>query len=355
MKHCSYAAALSAAGLLALVAGAASAQTVTVSGGTMTINTSAYSEDQEMEIRVGPTAGQVRLFGVIGAPSTTFTGITVIHLTTGPRNDYVEFRIFSAVAPRITARTGAGNSDVKVLYQLGSGVGNATSTVTVIGGTGNDKVLFDVYSFAQSFVANWSTQQGAGDNETVGVTDSPNASNRMSVSLSSVGTTGKDKYDLNVKSRAANIVVNASPTTGGSDDSAIIKIDTTGSGTTTAALAVLLGDGGDVFELTNVSRGGPANFSGTVNGGAGDDELKFSSEANGNVNMTFNGAAGKDKVDFFAKGNVRGRPRLLGGTGDDSLKLVIDGPELANPYFDGGPGYDIAQGFGTFVNCEEIN
>lgn len=346
---------IACAALLASLAGTSMAQTVTVSGGAMTINTSAFATDQQMEIEVGPVPGEVRLSGVIGAPATQYFGITSIDLTAGPRNDYVEFRIFTGDAPAITANTGPGNSDVKVIYNLGSSIMDASSSVSVTGGTGEDKVLFEVVSFARAFAASWVTNQGAGTNETVASIDSPEASQLMSVSLSSTGTGGKDTYDLSVKSNAASISVSASPNTGAGNDSAIISIDTLGPGTLNLATLASLGAGIDVFELTNVSRGGPANFSGSVNGGADADTIKFSSESNGRVLMTFNGALGNDTVDFFAKGSVTGRPRLLGAGGNDYLKLVVDGPRLATPFIDGGAGVDRAFGFGTIVNCEEVN
>lgn len=355
MKHFSLVGFLGIAGTLATVGGTATAQSVTVSGGAMTINTSAYATDQHMEIEVGPVTGEVRLSGVPGATTTVYYGIASIDLTAGPRNDYVEFRIFTGDAPAITAATGAGNSDVKVLYQLDSSIMDASSSVSVAGGTGEDKVFFGVHSFARAFAANWTTNQGAGTNETIASIDSPEASQLMSVSLASTGTTGIDKYELEVKSNAAAISLNASPNTGAGEDSAIVKIDTLGAGTTNVATLVSLGAGIDVFELTNTSRGGAANFSGSINGGADNDTMKFSSEASGRVLMGFNGALGNDNIDFFAKGSVTGRPRLLGAGGNDYLKLVIDGPRLSNPYLDGGAGFDIAFGFGTIINCEQVN
>ncbi len=346
---------LGVAGTLAMVAGTTQGQSVTVSGGAMTINTSAYATDQHMEIEVGPVPGEVRLSGVLGAPATQYFGISSIDLTAGPRNDYVEFRIFTGDAPAITASTGAGNSDVKVLYELASSIMDASSSVTIVGGAGEDKAFFGVHSFARAFAANWVTLQGAGTNETFGSIDSPEASQLMSVSLASTGTTGIDKYELEVKSNAAAINLNASPNTGAGNDSAVVKIDTLGTGTTNAATVATLGAGVDVFELTNISRGGPANFSGNVNGGADSDTIKFNSEANGRVLMAFNGALGNDNVDFYAKGTVTGRPRLLGAGGDDYLKLVIDGSRVATPFIDGGAGFDIAFGFGTIINCEQVN
>jgi hypothetical protein len=355
MKSTAKTAILSAAALTLLAAGSASAQTVTVSNGAMRINTSAFATNQQMEIRVGPIAGQVRLSGVIGAPSTTYNGITSIDLTTGPRDDYVEFRIFTANAPRIRATTGLGNSDVKVLYNLPSSVALASSTVAIIGGPGNDKVFFGVHSFARNFYANWNTQQGIGDNETIASIDSPESSQVMSVAFNAVGGSGKDKHEVEVKSRAASIVLNTRSTTGANNDSSIVKVDTSGAGTLSATTYASLGDGVDVFELTNISRGGPASFYGNLSAGARNDVIKFTSEASGQIFTTFNGSLGNDEIDFFAKGVINGTPRLIGEAGNDKLKLVVDGPRVASPLINGGPGYDIAQGFGTIINCEEVN
>ncbi|MBX3362016.1 MAG: hypothetical protein KF705_11360 [Phycisphaeraceae bacterium] len=214
----------------------------------------------------------------------------------------------------------------------------------------------EVVSFLAGLRCQLVTNQGAGTAETVASIDSRGVSEAMSVSLSSTGTSGWDTYDLSVRiktplpstsTRARTLVRGMTPRSSRSTRS--------GTGTLNLATLASLGAGIDVFELTNVSRGGPANFSGSVNGGADADTIKFSSESNGRVLMTFNGALGNDTVDFFAKGSVTGRPRLLGAGGDDYLKLVVDGPRLATPFIDGGAGYDRAFGFGTIVNCEEVN
>ncbi|MBL0921155.1 MAG: hypothetical protein IBJ10_03390 [Phycisphaerales bacterium] len=58
---------------------------------------------------------------------------------------------------------------------------------------------------------------------------------------------------------------------------------------------------------------------------------------------------------MFFKGTVTGAPRLLGGNSNDELKIVVDGPRVCTPFLDGGPGFDKAIGFGTIINCEDIN
>jgi hypothetical protein len=338
---------------LALAGGAFGS--ATISGGALTINTSTFNTDQQIEVIVGPTAGVVTLQGVLGATQTNFVGVTSISITTGPAQDFVEVRNFAATVPALTINTGAGNSDVKVSYAPPVGVSSVVSTVSIIGGDGNDKAFFLAETEALSFVGSWLVRHGNGNNEAVAEVISPAASNLLAIAFDMSAGSGQDFQDLKVTSDAAAVDVSMSNRLGGNNDAAYVTLDALAAGNANLQYFGNLGGGLDVTEINNISRGGTANFTGTVDGGDGADTLKFSSEAPGAFNMTLSGGAGADSIDWFAKGLVTGTPRLLGGSGNDILKLIVDGPQVATPFIDGGSGFDIAIGFGTIVNCEQVN
>jgi hypothetical protein len=346
----------SSAALLALAVSCEALASATQSGTVLTINTSAYATDQQIEVNVGPLPGQVQISGVIGASTTTFENVAEIIATTGPAQDFVEFRMLAATLPAPVFSFTAGNSDVKVIYEPPSNATVVTSNVSITGGVGNDKAAFEVLNGAPTFIASWEVLAGNGTNEAIAVVQSPDASDLLAIALNMRSGSGQDKFDVSVTSNAAAVDISANPFIGSGNDSAIITTLALGTGNLNLQSFGSLGNGLDVYEVTNVSNGGVASFSGFVDGGDGTDTLKFTSEASGPMNLTLSGGAGADNLDWFAKGSaVTGSPKLLGGTGNDYLKLVVDGPFAATPFIDGGSGYDIAFGFGTIVNCEEVN
>lgn len=338
-----------------LLAGTAAGQTVTFSGGVLTINTSAVGGDRQIQVDVGPSPGFVQLSGVPGASQTSFVGVNAINLTTGAGQDFVEFRLDGTVIPPLAINTGAGNSDVKILYAIPSTPDAVTSEVSVVGAGGEDKVFFLVESQADSFIGSWRVNQSNGKNEATAEVISPDPTTLLAIAFDVSGGNSDDKAELKVTSDAAAVDVSASARLGGANDSAIVLLDNLGTGDANLQFFAGMGGGNDVVEIGNVSRGGVANFTGFVDGGANNDTLKFFSEAPGAMNLTLSGGLGADSIDWFAKGLVTGTPKLLGGSGNDVLKLIVDGPQVATPFIDGGPGFDIAIGFGTIVNCEQVN
>jgi len=316
------------------------------------------NEGQEIEIDIGPETGKVRVWGVDGIPSgAVFEGVTSLSLTTGAGTDAIFIRVFALEVMPISVNTNAGNSDVKIRYELAESSQTATTDVVVTGGTGEDKAAFEVESLAAGFVATWTVSGLSGNNEATAVINSPEDSDLMSVDFDFTASGGLDKYVFDVISFAQSAQFGLSADTGGADDLAVVTLDNFASGSDTdAAFALRLGTGGDTSEIVVNSPGGTADLTGSSLGGSGDDLLKLVQEANGRINLRLNGQGGHDYVDVFAKGsNVRGTPRLLGAGGNDFLKLFVDGPHVATPIIDGGAGYDIAYGFGTIINCEEVN
>jgi hypothetical protein len=340
---------------LAFACAAHALGSATISNGVLSINTTAFNTDQQIEVVVGPVAGTVTLSGVIGATQTTFTGVTSISLKSGPAQDAIEFRMFAPTLPTVTIETGTGNSDVKVIYDPSAEATTVVTNVNHIGGNNNDKTTFEVLSGAPSLIASWSVQGSGGNNEVYGVVQSPQATDLLAIALNMRGGTGVDKVDLSVVSDAAAVDLTVNPFLGGGNDSVIIFNDALSTGNLNLLSFASLGDGIDVYELGNVQRGGSSSFFGNVDAGNGGDVLKFFSEAPGAMNLTLNGNGGSDTIDWFGKGEITGTPQLLGGAGNDVLKLIVDGPQLATPFIDGGAGFDIAIGFGTIINCEEVN
>ncbi|MDX2200903.1 MAG: hypothetical protein SF069_18260 [Phycisphaerae bacterium] len=310
---------------------------------------------QQIVITVGPVAGEVDISGVSVPAGTPLTGITAIELTTGRAQDYVEFVFLTPQAPNVTLNTGLGISDVKFIYLIDATPETASSNVTVTGNSANDLVSFTVESRAAAFAANWNVSGGAGNNEVVANINSPEASESMSISLNGSATTGQDKLELFAIHSAALTNISLGGSLGSNSDVATVLVDSLNPADTTLAFNLNMGAGADASNIEFITRGGTASASGSLLGGDGIDALTFKLEQDGAVNVTIDGGSGNDLIDYALKGLVTGTPTLLGGIGNDELKLVVDGPQLATPFFDGGPGFDIAIGFGTFVNVEQIN
>ncbi len=316
----------------------------------------ATNGQQQIEITVGPLPGEVTVAGIEGLPlRNVYTGITSIRLLTGNRHDFVEFRLLSDVVPEIWVNTGAGTSDVKFTYEIPASPEAVTSKVTVIGGTSGDLVAFNVNSGAASFTSDWKVDQGNGNNETVVAFNSPELSDNLSLTLNQNTGTGSDKLEFNVISAAAATSFNIGGNLGPNVDTANI-IATSLVPTSGAALINLtMGAGNDAFNAELIAPASTMNVAGTVTGNDGFDALVFKQEADGNVDLAFDAGSGIDLTDMFFKGFITGAPVQRGGAGNDELKLVVDGPLLAAPFIDGGTGFDKAIGFGTIINCEEVN
>lgn len=353
------------ASLLA-AAGAVSGQTLqsatalpTVMGelfntGTLVIVTN--NQQQQIEIHVGPVAGEVSVFGVDGIPSgMTFPGVTAVELTTGTAQDFVEFRMFGTELPPVTVSTGANNSDVVFIYETPFSATPVTSEVTVNGLGGEDKVSFSVISEADSFDASWTVNHGNGNNETTATVLSASPSTALGIDLFSTSGSGLDKLSASILSGAETVDISFGGSMGFNNDSAILILDEQSPGAATINFALDLDRGLDVAEILAVTRGGSADLTGSILGGVGSDNIKILLEGAGSSNTTIDGGLGADFLDAEYKGQITGAPAMLGDRGNDFLKIVADQPALMTPFLDGGPGIDSAIGFGTIVNVENIN
>lgn len=322
--------------------------------GLLSIN--ATNGQQQIEVTIGPVPGEVRVQGVSGISSNTvFTGITSIRVRTGSFTDFVAFRSRSTVVPQIWVNTAGGDSDVIVDYEVPGTSAPVSTEVTVIGGGGNDKVAFLVDSRAASFTSSWNVDHRGGNNEAVASVQSPDASDLLSIDFSNITGAGKDKFETFIVHRAAAVDVSLDGLLGKNEDLASLGIDSVDPSNITVELALDLGDGKDSMNTNILSRGGATDIAGSVIGGQGLDTMGMTLESDGSVELTLDGGAGADFLDMFFKGVVTGNPRLLGGNSNDELKIVVDGPRVCTPFLDGGPGFDKAIGFGTIINCEDVN
>ncbi len=330
----------------------ASRSPASVSAGLLSIVTS--NAQQQIEITVGPVAGEVSVSGVSGIDSNSvFTGITDITLLTGTRFDYVEFRIQSDVVPNITVGTGRGDSDVKFIYELPTSLQVVSSSVTVNGGTGNDKADFYVLNAGPGFTAQWTVNHGAGNNESTASVNALSASDLIDIAYTGVTGAGQDKLEFQVTADATTLNLAVNGQLGGNDDTANLNV--LGLNPLAAAsfnLGLDLGAGNDASNFEYVNIGSSVSLNGRIAGGDGFDTAVAKLESDGSVSLEMDGGAGNDLLDMSFKGTLDGAPRLLGGSGDDELKIVVDGPILMTPFLDGGPGIDKATGFGTIINCE---
>lgn len=311
---------------------------------------------QQIEVVIGPTDGQVQVVGINGGGEQNFSNVGSLRLVTGANRDAITFLIRTPVPPQITVETGLAESDVKFVYDVAPSSRNAASDVLVLGGPQNDKVLFEGVTLSRSFASNWSARLGDGDNEVVAKLNQPNAAAFTNVWLSAETGAGQDKLEFDVISGAAVQDLRVAGSTGAGNDAAIIKYDGQRSAATAATFGIDLGAGQDQGEAIFITRGGSATLTGDIRGGEGDDTIKFLLEGSGIASATLQGDAGNDYLDMELKGaNIRGQTRHLGGTGDDFLKLTVDGPRRISSLMDGGPGIDAAIGFGQIVNVEQID
>jgi hypothetical protein len=88
--------------------------------------------------------------------------------------------------------------------------------------------------------------------------------------------------------------------------------DQLAAGSLSASYNINLCTGFDVAESAYQASSGTIDASGSIDGRAGEDQLKYNAEGSESLNLTFDGGNDNDLVDVFAKGMVTGNPALLG-------------------------------------------
>ena len=114
------------AAAIALVGGAANAQTVvTQVGGRLSLTTP--NSDQAVKVEVGPVAGTVRLYSFQGIPDgQQYSGVNGLAVQTGAGFDKVEVKVDLGQSFDLRIDTGSGDSENKVVWEMQPGAAAAT-------------------------------------------------------------------------------------------------------------------------------------------------------------------------------------------------------------------------------------
>lgn len=284
---------MAAAMLFAGPALAAASQT----GGTLAV-TGSFADDS-IQIRVGPFAGDVAVFGVPGiADGTVFTGVDRLEVSTENGGDTVEFDI-ETDAVQVWLNTGSGADSVKIEMRTPAGAVELAAAFTIFTGTNSDSV------------------------------------------------------ELKLDSRAAEVALAVDFDTSTNSDQVSVLVEQQVPGNVAIDVNGTLSTNSDSFKLVAV---GPALFavSGSVDGGVGADGLAAEIDGDAAGTLVLDGSAGDDSVEYVAKGNLNGSPRMLGGSNSDSVKLLAEGAVTGSPLVDGGAFTDSCDASAgvTVQNCE---
>lgn len=344
---------------LSLAAGSAFGQTtVTFSNGLLTLRTP--NTDQNVKVEMKGAEGVANLFGFPGlADGATYTGVTGISIITGSGRDEVQFDIEQSRSLVLSSNTGTGDALTKVQWKIRPGAAQTNASLTLASASGGLQLA--EIGFDSETVGNASIRIDSGNaGEVVTKVLSDDPSNRLDIAFNARGA----KTLLEVVSAASVLNVNAAGTHAAPLNEINHSIAQIRPGSVNVATNVNLGPNADKFEGKVSAPGSTAVFSGTINGGGGDDLVKIETESASSVNgQTIAGGAGADSIELTSKGIFQLSQtlgtRILGGDGDDRMILFTDsairGTGLPNdrvPLIDGGPGFDLYLGFGQILNCE---
>jgi hypothetical protein len=395
------------AGATLLTAPSASAQ-VTVANGILTINAPAGGLNSK--IIAGPAPGTVQLLQVPGARNgQRLSGIRGVRVMSGAGPDNLEFEITQNTPFEVFADTGAGNSDIKVKWLVPISTSPVNPRVTLRQGAGTKKVWLDFESRAETVDLDWTVQgSGTGTGEAKALIAFQPGSLRSSADLVFNMGTGVDKLDLVVDSKSDDLklglvsraaemvttqVIANDPGTnldiaydvigtarpnfnellidsaisnvsidylvdgGAQTDEIKFTLNQVAPGNVVSRIDVDAGLGLDKIEFNVAGQPSALTATGLIQGGAGNDEIKFMSEWDTTSDLFIAGGDGHDLLLAEIKGalsSTESNPlRLFGGAGNDHLLLKADGGVLGlPPLLDGGTGTDSVAGPGTILNAE---
>ena len=322
-----------------------------------TLNVLGSPGSDVLSIRFVQLAGNVEVFGVPGTPDgTLFTGVTKLDLKTFAGTDIVDLQILTAIVPELLVDTGAGESQVGVLFNVPSTLAPVTSVASITGGADKDTVLLDITSSAANVAMNWNVTAGDGQNETNVKYSSNVGGGSTLLNWRYAGGMGEDKVLLDIVSGADTVGLGALVNTGASNDEFLVKVS--GDSQTVAALSVLgrLGTGGDTA-LVDVTNVGQTLVRGGIDAGEGADTIEYITSSSLRGSPVLFGAGGNDTLKFTVNGSLLAgsQPRIIAGDGNDDVSMLVWGSLLGSPFSDGGAGFDYFRGVGTRINFEEIN
>ncbi len=306
----------------------------------------------DVTIETGPIAGQVRLYNVPGVPDgTLYTGVSLIRYNSGTGPDRIQLRQKGAVLPSVRINGGSGALDVDADIDVDFTMTPATSSLHIDGTGGNSLIKLLLESDANDLTLDWRTTLGAGSHEVTQMILSDDPSYRMAGTVVVDLGAGYSKNNTVVKSMAQvhNVGLTLDAGTTGElslETDHIRPSAATANVSLSGASKVTWKWGGQTTTL---------NVNGNVTGSTQPEEFNIELMA-GQVSGTLSVPAndGADKVNVTIKGNSTLGGTVNGNAGDDELKVFIDGVNSGSLNLDGGPGFDKCEASPgvTKLNCE---
>ncbi len=321
--------------------------------GVLTITTSNASDSFTLFVgEQGP--GTVVLNAVPGVPDgTTYFDVTSIVISTLGGNDAVEVFASGETFPTVSIDLGAGQNEVVAQYNATVGAIAPVAQLSVLGGTGADKVTATINSDALGFTSAFNFMLGEGFNNTfVQWTSQSPGEDTLNLRVRGGGTV--DTLGVAIEGLLSNPVLNLDAALGGGSDAVAVDAKSITLGEITANLAMDLGAGNDNATF-NFAEATTSILSGSILGAGGADTIEITLNRDLAGAFTVDSGAGNDLIKVVAGNVIFGAPRLLAQGGNDIVELSGTADPFATPFSDGGPGFDAFKGVPVFINFEQIN
>lgn len=156
--------------LIGTATSAYSQSVVTFTNGRLFVDTP--NGDQNIKFVVGANAGQTQVFGVPGlADGTSYNGVTAISLVTGTGFDKVEFDVIAAQSLSISSDTAVGMAETKIQWKVAPNTARSVNSLALRSATGDTKAELDFTSEAQDTDFTWTANGVAGNAQIKGGID----------------------------------------------------------------------------------------------------------------------------------------------------------------------------------------
>ena len=229
--------------------------------------------DDEIQLQVGPTAGQVVVIKAPGvADGTIFNGVHQILVANGPgASDKVEIKAELTSDLAITIETDRGDDSIKLETKALGGTVNAR--VDVIGISGKNTVEWLVDSAAQNLGLTFTNNSITGIDDMILKVEADNPSARLAVNL--VANTGisDDNIEAVIKSAAAVVDLDIAADAGNGYDKFKLELDQLTAAQITADFAIDMSALDDHVEIALKGSSSIAVVNGRISGNTNNDSL----------------------------------------------------------------------------------
>lgn len=256
--------------------------------------------DDEIQLQVGPTPGQVVVLKAPGVvDGTIFTGVHHIIVANGPGlSDKVEIKAELTNDLAITIETGQGDDSIKLETKALAGTVNAR--VDVVSVSGKKVMEWLVDSEAQALGLTFTNNSLTGIDDMVLKVESDSPSARLAVNLATDTGVSDDSITAVIKSAAAVVDLDVAVADVNGYDKFKLELDQLTAGQITADFNIDMGHLDDSAEI--VLKG---------------------SQATSVVNGRISGGPFHDSLTLFVEGAASGAPVLNGDHGNDSCKTSL--------------------------------